>query len=270
MHKCLECEKEFKSIIGLSRHWKRTHKLDPKDLYLKIKKTNIPLCKCGCNQETKFLGIERGFSEFIHGHHIRLENPHIHRTDETFKKISKTRIEMHENGDLSPWNKGITATEDERLKIQGERASKTISSNKKELEKRSHKMKEQWKDKNIVPLLGEDHSNWKGGTSTVSSRCHANRRLYQEWKYPRLEDAGFKCTRCGSTDSLEVHHDKEKMSEIIHLMTERWNPEKKNDFELQTDVMNAVIDYHIQNDVSGEVICHECHKTEHPSYNYKK
>jgi hypothetical protein len=59
------------------------------------------------------------------------------------------------------------------------------------------------------------------------------------------------------------------MAEIIHKMMETHNPEKKEDFDLHTIVMESVIDYHIQNNVSGEVICNDCHKEEHPSYNYK-
>jgi hypothetical protein len=49
----------------------------------------------------------------------------------------------------------------------------------------------------IVPLKGEQHPQWKGGISALSTVCGANRRLYREWKYPKMVEAGFKCQECG-------------------------------------------------------------------------
>ena len=174
---------------------------------------------------------------------------------------------MHESGDLSAWNKGLTREIDDRVAQYAE--SNKESWTKEKRRKYSKIMKEN-RLSGIIPTLSkEDHSQWKGGTSSVSARCHGSRRLYQEWKYPKLKESGFECMRCGSKERLEVHHDKEKMADIIHMITKRLNPDKKNDFELQTNVVHAVVDYHIEKNISGEVICNYCHKEEHPSYNYK-
>lgn len=274
MFKCTDkdCEKGYDNILSLSLHYRKIHKLPSKQLYVDYNCSGIePTCKCGCGEEVKFLGIKAGFRDYRRGHKSRIVNPHTHRTKEAFEKLSKTRIQKFQDGQLSIWNKGLKKEDHESLVKQGKIFSENLT--QEERDRRSSHLKDRWENNNwkdVMHQSGESHSQWKGGTSIINSRCHASRKLYNEWKYPILKDRTFTCNRCSSTKKLEVHHDQETMSEIIHKLVAEINPEKKDDWELQTKVVDAVVDYHIENKVSGEVICHPCHKLEHPSYNYKK
>jgi hypothetical protein len=56
-HKCKICEKEFKSLWDLSNHSVQKHGTKAKDIYIDvILNGKPPTCKCGCGEETKFLG----------------------------------------------------------------------------------------------------------------------------------------------------------------------------------------------------------------------
>jgi hypothetical protein len=117
----------------------------------------------------------------------------------------------------------------------------------------------------IVPTKwGIESANWKGGTSSINNLVRANKRLYNEWIYPILKRDEFKCTKCGSTKELEVHHNEEVMSEIIAKYVDKT---KDYTFDEKREIMNMVIDYHISNDISGDTLCKSCHCELHPSYN---
>lgn len=274
MFKCTkkDCEKEYDNMLSLSLHYRKIHKLSAKQLYIDYNCDGIePTCKCGCGEEVKFLSINIGFREYRRGHKARITNPHVYRTKETFEKLSKTRIQKFEDGKLSTWNKGLKKGDHEAF----ERQAKTFSENlsQEERERRSEHLKDQWENNNwkdVMHQSGENHSQWKGGTSEVTYRCHGSRKLYQDWKYPILKKGNFQCINCQNNQKLEVHHDKETMSEIINRFMNEYNPEKKKDWAISTIVVNAVVDYHIEKNVSGKTLCYDCHKLEHPSYNYKK
>lgn len=225
-----------------------------------------PTCACGCGENTKYLGIVEGFRKYQRGHISRIRNNWGHNK-KALKNSINSRKQMFQDGELEIWNKGLTKKEHEALERQGRTFSENMTD---EFKKRlSERMRKNRLDGTIPTQKGEKHSQWKGGSSEISARCHGNRRLYKEWKYPFLQKSGFKCERCGSTEKLEVHHNKETMAEIINNHTTIINPDKLDDFDLQTKIVEAVVNYHIKNNVSGEVICHECHKKEHPSYNYR-
>ena len=101
-------------------------------------------------------------------------------------------------------------------------------------------------------------------------------------RHPSI-DKTFKCTKCGKQGNgggiLQVHHDKERFSEIVNSHAEKlnWYQELQdagydltndNIILLKTKISEAVMDYHIKNDVSGIVLCKFCHKKEHKSYNF--
>ena len=125
-------------------------------------------------------------------------------------------------------------------------------------------MKENRLNGTVPTRYGKDAPNWKGGSSSISNLIYANNRLYKEWKYPILKGNGFKCVQCQSTGELHVHHNKEKLSEIIT----RFNSDAPDNFEIKKMIADEVIDYHIQNDVSGITLCEDCHKEMHPSLNF--
>ena len=76
---------------------------------------------------------------------------------------------------------------------------------------------------------------------------------------------------------LEVHHDKETFSEIMRKIAQKHNWETKlttaltqeNDeiFALKQKISNEVAQYHIDNNVSGIVLCKSCHKKAHDKHN---
>lgn len=134
-------------------------------------------------------------------------------------------------------------------------------------------MRQQWEDENIVSLRGADHPRWRGGVSHLSAHCHASNKLYREWKFPKLQASGFKCSRCGKSGSdnvkLHVHHDKEHMSDIIKRFSAAFGYEGREDQQgMKESIAEAVASYHVDNNVSGIVLCDECHKGEHPSLNF--
>jgi hypothetical protein len=77
---------------------------------------------------------------------------------------------------------------------------------------------------------------------------------------------------------LNIHHDKETFSEILHKIAQEcgWSDfyaleVPKNDEKLivlKEQISEAVADYHIKTNVSGKVICLECHKKLHNKLNF--
>lgn len=265
--KCPFCD-YFVALRKLGKHASFHHQIGPKQLFMRLESlSEEPVCSCGCGEPTRFISVVEGFAKYRRGHYAKINNPHVFRTEETFKKVSQTRLEKFSTGEIAVWNKGLDMS-DPRVASNAEKSQRTIQSNPVERARRSEAMRNDRRNGTIPTLHGERHSRWKGGSSGISARCHGSRRLFQEWKYPHLVRAGFKCERCGSTTRLEVHHNGEKMSEIIHKFVQKINPDKKNDFALHTTIVEKVVEYHIDNCLVGEVICHDCHKEEHPLYNF--
>ncbi len=229
-----------------------------------------PTCMCGCNEETKFLDIGRGFSKYRVGHTTRVHNP---INAKGLENSIKTRRKMLGEGTWKPfvekatgehWSKGRTKENDERIAKKAER----LNNNPEELKRRSERMYEL--KKTLIIPKGKDHWNWKGGFSTLAMYCHGNPLLYTEWKYPKLIAAGFKCSRCGFGKELQVHHSKEKMSTIVKLVMEQHGVLGK-DWKIESNrqiIIDAVLKYHIDNNIEGIVLCRDCHKQEHPSLNF--
>src|SRR3990167_8261822 len=127
-------------------------------------------------------------------------------------------------------------------------------------------MKQLWKNGNIKAMKGVESSRWKGGTSSLTQLLRADYNLYKFWKYPTLQKNQFKCEKCFSTKKLTIHHDKQKMHEIIELFI----PEDKHELshEEKKDIISKIVQYHVDNNVSGVTLCKDCHKKEHNSYNF--
>jgi hypothetical protein len=284
LFKCPKCDNEYINIISLSKHWSRTHKEQTKLLYMHINNLTIaPTCGCGCGQEVKFLDAGRGFSEYVWGHKARVKNNF--NTEKSKTNSIKTRRKMLEEGNWKPfheketgtvWNSGLTK-HDPRVAAAIEKRE-TVEYKKKS----SERMREARLSGKIPTLHGENHSQWKGGTSPLLSVCHANKKLFDKWKYPILEASQFSCKNCGKQNrkgnsvELHVHHDKIKMSSIVRLIAEQegWNEsvslkiDNSDLFEMKNRISNAVADFHIENKVSGIVLCVDCHKDLHDKMNF--
>lgn len=262
MQQCKQCKQEFETLDKLRRHSSRVHKISSQETYNEyVLNNNIPTCKCGCGEISNFISFTHGYKEWIRGHIARVENNWGHNQT-AIDNSSETRREQFKNGDRKVWNDGLTIETDERVAEYGKNVSTAFTpKRKKEYSKR---LRENRLDGIVPTRWGIQSANWKGGTSPINSMIRSNRRLYTDWIYPILIEQGFTCQDCNSTKKLEVHHDKETMSEIIKKFV---NKEDEYTFDEKREIMNKVIDYHKENQVSGKTLCNECHKKLHPSYN---
>jgi hypothetical protein len=116
---------------------------------------------------------------------------------------------------------------------------------------------------------GKDHPSWKGGYSHLRCLIYANKNLYLNWKFPIFKRDNFKCTNCGHDRNLTIHHDKQKMSEIYHIIVPDDFDSINVSYEEKQKVSDLIAEYHIKNKVSGIVLCKKCHKEIDKSYNFK-
>lgn len=263
MYKCNRCNKKFEKYVSLSRHATRAHKVSTGQLYVEyFLDGKWPLCGCGCGEKMRWSYQHKMFRKYKHGHQSRVHNNWGHNK-KAIEHSAETRRQQYANGEREQWNKGLTV-DDERVKKYGNGISNSFTKEKRN--KYSKMMKELRLNGTIPTLRGKEHSQWKGGTSSINVLVRARTKLYKEWKYPILCRDGFKCVECGSNKDLHVHHDKELMSEIIekHLDSDI----DIDDFELKDFIADAVVDYHVVNKVSGITLCRGCHGKIHPSLNF--
>ena len=220
MLKCPDCERQLKNYTSLSLHFRKAHGTTQQlaeIMRLKLVKEQHcgvePRCGCGCGEVPKYYDYDRGYSEFVHGHHSRVKNNWGHNTAAQ-EKSQDVRRAMHDRGEIPIWNRGETKETDARLAAYGSKGSTTILSQPDELKRRSEGIKKSWETGAIVPLRGSDHSQWKGGTSALQPIVRS--RLHSVWTYPRLRASGFRCSVCDSPGpGLEVHHDQERFATIL-------------------------------------------------------
>ena len=204
----------------------------------------VKYCKCGCGDTVK--------NEWVRGHVARVHNNWGHNL-KAIENSANTRREQYKNGERKVWNDGLTI-EDERVANNGKQVSKAFTQDRKD--RYSKIMKKNRLDGTVPTLYGKDSSRWQGGTSPLSARVYASNRLYSDWKFPILKKAEFKCEECGDNKNLHVHHDKERMADILKSFVKDENPVEK------------VVDYHIYSKVSGVVLCKIHHIEQHPSLNF--
>jgi very-short-patch-repair endonuclease len=154
--KCDKCEKEYNNLKSLGSHRFQKHGIKPKDTYDEYVLNNEPkLCACGCGKEPKFLGIIKGYRDYIRGHSSRVNNNWGHNP-EVIRKSHETQKKMYKSGELTIWNKGLNINDprvrDNIEKVmsnpeRGEKISKALSGVEKSeehKEKLSIKAKERW------------------------------------------------------------------------------------------------------------------------------
>jgi hypothetical protein len=264
-YQCRKCSKSFNSYGSLRKHTSKIHKIQSQQFYVDFYLGGVwPKCKCGCGQKVKWAYQLKNFRYYCAGHQSRIKN-NWGNNPVALKRSIETRRKRFALGEITTWNSGLTI-EDQRVKINAEKSKKAINSNPEELKRRSELMKTNRLNGIIPTLYGPDSSQWKGGVSEIANIARANKRLYDEWKYPILIRDGFRCTECGNTKPLHVHHDKEKFCEI----TEKHMPDGVLvvDFELKKSIAEKIVDYHIKNNVSGVTLCNECHEKYHPALNF--
>jgi hypothetical protein len=222
-----------------------------------------PECKCGCKNKVKWSWQLKGFRDYCQGHQSRVKNNWGHNP-KALEHSLDTRKERFSTGEITTWNNGLTKETNESVKRYGEKISERFTLEiRDEYSKRMRKLRN---DGKIVPLYGNRHSQWNGGTSSISMLVYNDVSFYKKWKYPILVKDGFKCVECGSNKKLHIHHDKEMLCEIIKKYV--GDEIDVSNFNTKRKIANEVINYHINNKVSGITLCSKCHESKHPSLNF--
>lgn len=156
--KCNKCDKEYDNLKSLGSHRFQKHGIKPKDTYDEYVLNNKPkLCACGCGEESKFLGVVKGYRDYIRGHASRVSN-NWGNNPEALRKSHETQKRMYESGELEIWNKGLTI-DDHRVRDniekvmsnpeRGKNISKALTGVEKTDEHRENlsiTAKERWSD----------------------------------------------------------------------------------------------------------------------------
>lgn len=208
-------------------------------------------CACGCGEQVK--------GKWAWGHHSRVNN--ISKRADIREKRSEMFHRLHEENRLPNWNRGLTKEDDERLSKCG-RPVEVLSIEERRF--RSGQMKRLWEEGKIVPLTGPDHPQWNGGTSSITQRVRGNSKLYEGWKRPILKRDGWKCTKCQGTKELVVHHDGERFCDIVRkCLLGIFDDGHKLTWEEESLVVQNVVNYHMNMNVSGITLCWGCHENVH-------
>ena len=256
--KCDCCDREFTSLVGLMRHAFKMHQVSSQETYVRVVLGGqIPTCACGCDEIPKYWGTDRGFSEFRPGHQSRVHNNWGHNP-QAHENSRKTQLEMYANGELSVWNKGLSTETDERVASYGRMQSENFTDDRRLV--RSERMRKYRLDGTIPSPKGETHGNWKGGVSAFQPLCRA--RLQSRWAFPKLKASNFTCQHCGKQRDLCVHHDDERFASILQRAIQIIG-EPGDDPTACSEIAEWVVRYHLNNDVSGVVLCKGCHEKVH-------
>lgn len=251
---CPQCtEYQSDNLDSLRIHCQKKHKLSSVDLYKKLfLNGEEPRCECGCGQIPRFHSLQVGYMKFMRGHASRIHNNWGHNETARAKSLKKRQDEGLWS--RNPWNRGKTKEDDERLLKIGNKISELHG------ERYSELMRDRRLSGTIPSLSGSSHPNWRGGTSALAPLCRS--RIYSSWAYPKLQAAHFKCTQCGADRDLEVHHDRERFSEILQRGI-RTLGEPGEDFDRKDCFADWVDWYHREHSVSGVVLCAPCHTHQH-------
>lgn len=223
------------------------------------------LCGCGCG-ELASIG-----SGYITGHNSRTD-AHRQMKREMFNKLWKESPEKFADRDV--WNTGLTKETDERLKLMGRHVAETYTPEKREY----YKQLGREATKFLKHPSGSDAHNWQGGITAFrkmgkGTSGRSGQTLYTSWKRPLLQAANNRCTFCDigwgelhdddKKAELHVHHNSETMSSILRKFTEGIADVNALSWDERIDVWQNIVDYHIDEPVSGQVLCDKCHMRAH-------
>lgn len=264
--KCPECDYASENLDSLRIHASKRHKITSQEVYIRVFLNGIaPVCECGCKQTPKFNTLQLGFKRFLNGHNSSVHNAGWGHNKKALEKSQAVRSEMWKNGEIVAWHKGKSTKTDERLARAGQKISTTIMANEPDRKRRAEHMSRCRWDGTIKAPRGDQHGMWRGGSSAHQALCRS--RIHSTWVYPKLLASKFTCQKCGSQKDLCVHHDQERFASILHKGMDALG-EIGNDFEMKSKLAEWVNDYHIQNEVSGTVLCFKCHDEAHKSDTY--
>lgn len=269
MIKCEIDGKEFKNGGVFARYLKKQYGLTYQKYYHQyiLKSAEIPKCKCGCGEELEW--TKTGYRNYKgkHGLILRLvtNNPWGHNKDAQIKS-AETRRKQYASGERKTWCDGLTLETSPSLQSAAKKMSERYTVElRKEYAKKMSKMR---KDGTLPTLYKEQSSQWKGGVSSVQIVARNDKRLYEQWKYPILTRDQFKCVECGHNKDLHVHHNDERYSDIIKKVMTLDDYENLDNYDVKKRITDKILDYHLENNVSGVTLCKSCHNKLHPSLNF--
>ena len=188
---------------------------------LKEGKIELPFCKCGCGGRVTKLG-----NRYIQGHNVRVNNPA--KRPEVREKIRNAAL-----GRIS-WSKGLTKEKDERLRVAGEKQSKTkkilfqSEEGKKIGEKSSRTKKaffateegQQWLDEN---RRGENSPRYGKGSWCKGETKNTDKRLEKSAENNSKSQKEFFQTEEGKKSAKE--RGKQKKAFYATEEGQRWQDE---------------------------------------------
>lgn len=129
-------------------------------------------------------------------------------------------------------------------------------------EKMKKTLQEHIQDGTVQYKKGVDHHLFKGNRKF---NLEVRSKLYPIWIYPILQRDQFKCTQCGSTMNLQVHHIR-PLREICEVTFDKLNlpytssliTREKLGTEQYERALEAVLQAHSLED--GITLCKDCHK----------
>jgi len=239
-------------------HCREEHNLDKNNAYALIIYGGWPVCKCGCGSHTK-LQSTLHFGEYKVGHKIR--DIQI-RTEEGTKKAHETQKKLYESGELKGWMAGKSADTDERvaaLQVKNKAWRDANPELSKSIKQENMKI---CRESGYDPS-GENHGQWKGGKSSLNELSRSN--INAIWKKPHFSRANGKCEKCKSEENITVHHNEKRFSEIIQQAIQNLNIQyfDEENYEHKNKIVQEVVRIHIDEKISGIVLCFSCHMIEH-------
>jgi hypothetical protein len=80
-----------------------------------------------------------------------------------------------------------------------------------------------------------------------------------------LQKSGFKCEKCQKKSELTVHHNEKRFATISQEAMTNLNISSidKNNFEQKNAVVKEIVRIHVDEKISGIVLCGDCHVAEH-------
>ena len=270
MFSCPNCNYQNKKINSLRIHAQKSHGISSEDLYLAVVvKGPQPTCACGCGEQTRFLGLVKGYSTYKRGHVARINNNWGHNK-EAQKKSQETRSRMWKEGELQMWNKGLTK-DDPRIQAgiekmnTPERAQKISAALKGQPKSEQHKnkigkfMKEYWsKEENRERQSKRQAACIMNGMLTYATREHGYFKCSTKSKKPIAYYRSL--FELNALNYLEAHN------QIVKYQIEPF----RVSYEYEEKTRYYVVDFWIQT-TKGEFIIEikpSCHVS-HPKNNAK-
>lgn len=186
-YKCPYCgDYGADNLNSLRIHCQKGHSVSAKRLRIDLLEGGeCPTCGCGCGQETTFKSLQKGFADYVRGHHVRDSGGFY--TEEGLEKAAETRRRQFREGDREPWNKELTLDENPENEGLQKLRRKMLKENNPE---RAEKISEALSGREI----SEDHrqkiaEHWRRYWSKEEHREEQQQRRYEWMKEHNLAES---------------------------------------------------------------------------------